>query len=553
MSAREQHSWQTAVCVLLFAASTTLAQTTPPDTSTPPPTKKAKQKPNAGVKAVPVATAAKAPAQPKPQTKPKPKPAAKTQTAKSQPKPAVKSAKASQKKKAAPPPMKPGAQIPEIIESASVWQGCLESSNLPSLASHLGLNQTKLDEVLTEQNVDHSSKEDCTRYAALAGGEEGVASAVFERPAASGVAPSVVALRKTADGVTATPGICDCPDANRTVFNLPAREAANLWNDVLAGIPKEIHWQLEVLVPKILARVMLERTLGIDSDSGLSNSAIETIASATWDKPQPVNSGSPLEDAYSVRVILRRDSYTAPERLESIQITETATGKQVDGMWWLDRAGAPGAFTGTEGIAYERMLWQSPVKYNYKSRGVGRAVATYRQKVPAKKGSGAKDTYRYVQVRESHIGVDMVAPKGTKVHAVADATVAFAGRMGGYGNLIILDQGRGYQTYYAHLSKILMKKGDAVGRGEIIGLVGSTGRSTAPHLHFEMRKDGKYIDPFDETHQVEFWILSGDDQERLAMKILNQATPPSTVVAIDSQPTDLSPAEISPNDNDNRR
>ena len=119
----------------------------------------------------------------------------------------------------------------------------------------------------------------------------------------------------------------------------------------------------------------------------------------------------------------------------------------------------------------------------------------------------------------------MTAPKGTDVHAVGDAKVGFAGRNGGFGNLIILDHGRGYQTYYAHLSKIGkgIKAGVHVARGDMIGLVGSTGRSTAPHLHFETRKDARYLDPFDETHQLGFWLLTADEQERLAMQLLSAA------------------------------
>jgi murein DD-endopeptidase MepM/ murein hydrolase activator NlpD len=126
---------------------------------------------------------------------------------------------------------------------------------------------------------------------------------------------------------------------------------------------------------------------------------------------------------------------------------------------------------------------------------------------------------------DSPLGVDMTAPRGTDVHAVGDASVGFAGRRGGFGNLIILDHGRGYQTYYAHLSKIQkgIKAGVHVARGDTIGLVGSTGHSTAPHLHFETRKDARYLDPFDETHQLGFWLLTADEQERLAMQLLSTA------------------------------
>jgi murein DD-endopeptidase MepM/ murein hydrolase activator NlpD len=130
---------------------------------------------------------------------------------------------------------------------------------------------------------------------------------------------------------------------------------------------------------------------------------------------------------------------------------------------------------GMEGLLYERLLWQSPVNYVYKSRGVGPAVTTFQRREAAPKGSNIKNTVvRTVKVREYHMGVDMLAPKGTDVHAVANSTVAFAGRRGGYGNLIVLNHGQGYQTYYAHLSAIKreIKVGATVSRGQVIGLVG---------------------------------------------------------------------------------
>jgi len=156
---------------------------------------------------------------------------------------------------------------------------------------------------------------------------------------------------------------------------------------------------------------------------------------------------------------------------------------------------------------------------------VGASVTSWRRRVPAAKGSAKSTVVQTIRVASYHLGVDMMAPKGTDVHAVGDAKVSFAGRQGGFGNLIILDHGRGYQTYYAHLSKIRkgIKVGVHIARGDMIGLVGSTGHSTAPHLHFETRKDGRYLDPFDETHQLGFWLLTADEQERLAMQLLSTA------------------------------
>ncbi len=94
-----------------------------------------------------------------------------------------------------------------------------------------------------------------------------------------------------------------------------------------------------------------------------------------------------------------------------------------------------------------------------------------------------------------HSGMDFSATSGSPVLAAANGTVVFAGSNGGYGNMIEIDHGNGLKTRYAHLSRILVSKGDTIDGGERIGLVGSTGRSTGPHLHFEVRRDGNAINP----------------------------------------------------------
>ncbi len=94
-----------------------------------------------------------------------------------------------------------------------------------------------------------------------------------------------------------------------------------------------------------------------------------------------------------------------------------------------------------------------------------------------------------------HKGVDFAAPEGTQVLAVAAGLVTWAGPREGYGNLVEIEHGKGYSTRYAHNSVILVKVGDQVQRGDAIAQVGSTGRSTGPHVHFEVLRDGVQIDP----------------------------------------------------------
>ncbi len=94
-----------------------------------------------------------------------------------------------------------------------------------------------------------------------------------------------------------------------------------------------------------------------------------------------------------------------------------------------------------------------------------------------------------------HAGIDLAAPIGTPIYATADAVVNRSEWAGGYGNLIELNHGRGIQTRYGHLTRSNVRAGQKVKRGELIGFMGSTGRSTGSHLHYEVRIDGKAVNP----------------------------------------------------------
>ncbi|MDI6705017.1 MAG: M23 family metallopeptidase [Bacillota bacterium] len=94
-----------------------------------------------------------------------------------------------------------------------------------------------------------------------------------------------------------------------------------------------------------------------------------------------------------------------------------------------------------------------------------------------------------------HTGIDISVPVGTPVKAADGGTVTFAGRYGDYGNLVIIDHGDGYETYYGHNDELMVSKGDKVFKGQTIALSGKTGRVTGPHLHFEVRRFGVPADP----------------------------------------------------------
>lgn len=103
----------------------------------------------------------------------------------------------------------------------------------------------------------------------------------------------------------------------------------------------------------------------------------------------------------------------------------------------------------------------------------------------------------FTGARKLHGGIDFGAREGTRVSSTAGGRVVFAGfNNGGFGNLVIVDHGNGYRTYYAHMSQINVREGQTIADAQKVGEVGSTGRSTAPHLHYEVRRNNEQVDPF---------------------------------------------------------
>lgn len=113
-----------------------------------------------------------------------------------------------------------------------------------------------------------------------------------------------------------------------------------------------------------------------------------------------------------------------------------------------------------------------------------------------------------------HAGVDIPGPVGTPVYATADGFVDRAERAGGYGNMVEIDHGKGIQTRYGHLSKILVPANTRVHRGQLIALIGSTGRSTGPHLHYEVRIDGHAVNPVPFLQNADYLLAAQDRSVR---------------------------------------
>ncbi|MGE0774431.1 MAG: M23 family metallopeptidase, partial [Sphingomonadaceae bacterium] len=132
----------------------------------------------------------------------------------------------------------------------------------------------------------------------------------------------------------------------------------------------------------------------------------------------------------------------------------------------------------------------------FEASGVGQRRGTFQKPVVGRQTSGfGLRLHPLLGYSRFHKGVDYGAPSGTPIVAVADGRVSFAGRNGGHGNYIKLTHGSGLTTAYAHLSRFAVRSGTQVRQGQVIGYVGSTGLSTGPHLHFEVYKNGKAVNP----------------------------------------------------------
>ena len=149
-----------------------------------------------------------------------------------------------------------------------------------------------------------------------------------------------------------------------------------------------------------------------------------------------------------------------------------------------------------ERVKMEEKITREPVT-QVVARGTANvpALGTGRFAWPMASGAGRISSPYGWRWGRMHTGIDIAAPSGTAIRAADSGVVAFSGYRSSYGNLIILEHGNGYSTYYAHNSKNLVSQGQKVNKGETIALVGRTGNATGAHLHFEIRYNGKHMDP----------------------------------------------------------
>ena len=179
-------------------------------------------------------------------------------------------------------------------------------------------------------------------------------------------------------------------------------------------------------------------------------------------------------------------------------------GKTFQAMWFQEPSAAGQQYTGSartaegakggyytpDGQSLRRAFLASPMEFS-------RITSGFKMRM-----------HPILHTLRAHQGVDYGAPTGTAVRSVGDAVVEFAGVQNGYGNIVILRHRNGYNTVYAHLSRINVRKGESVSQGQNIGAVGATGWATGPHLHFEFRVNGVYRDPLTIARQNETVPLS---------------------------------------------
>lgn len=221
-----------------------------------------------------------------------------------------------------------------------------------------------------------------------------------------------------------------------------------------------------------------------------------------------MNAQSGLKHMLSIRPLSVLSTVT--ERIEeSIPFTETVSNdaSMYVGETAIDQEGEEGKKITVTRVHYKdgEELFRELISETTDSEPVTRIVRAGTKTPPTGIGSGefifptsgVISSLSGERWGRNHNGIDIADKTGTDIMAADEASVKFAGIASGFGNLVILDHGNGYQTYYGHCDSLLVHTGDIVEKGAVIAKMGSTGNSTGPHLHFEIRRDGTICNPLD--------------------------------------------------------
>ena len=211
--------------------------------------------------------------------------------------------------------------------------------------------------------------------------------------------------------------------------------------------------------------------------AGLTAANINSLTSEIFKYDIDFNSDLDADDHFSVLVDQTWREGELVSTSPVIAATFTVDGKLHSGFRYSRPGGKPEYFTG-EGRPLKKSFIRMPIPY-----------ARLSSKFGARR-------HPVLGTKRMHKGVDYAASTGTPIMAAGDARVQFAGWQRGYGNVVILDHGRGHTTLYGHMSRMAkIRKGQRVGQGTVIGYVGSTGLATGPHLHYEFRMNGVHRNP----------------------------------------------------------
>ena len=380
-----------------------------------------------------------------------------------------------------------------------VTQGCLRRNlNENNLPSSIGIDNRQFSEFFKNQTKTFfdNMRGNCIPYAVAFGSRNRFDSlSIMNGPIQDNKTEIWTFTPSVVGGFLIQQDYLKDESKRLTEIRIPLRDVLYDPRKVSDQLPVELVWELNSLIKQIY--------------------------------PEENNS---LENTNSVvRLIVDFGDREKWAQIWAAEIIDPSTKEVYANAFWMDRNDIPGGFFTGSGESLERSFWTNPLSYRRISRGVGmvRASSGKRSKSPAPTAKSTTPAPASKQRYRAHMGIDYSAPIGTPVFSVANGRVAHIGYSGAFGNLIVLEHPGNYHTYYAHLSNynVELELGNEVRRGLEIGYVGSTGRSTGPHLHFELRKNGIYVDPYGSQTQLDLWSMRDNESGQLTREILLLGSP----------------------------
>ena len=385
------------------------------------------------------------------------------------------------------------------LDSASnldyrIIQGCLRRNfNEDNLPASVGIDNRQFSEFFKAQTKTFFDRMrgDCIPYAAALGSRNRFDSlSIMNGPIQDNKTEVWTFTPSAFGGFLIQQDYLKDESKNLTELRIPLRDVLYDPRKVGDILPVELVWELNSLIKQIYPE---------------DNNLLENTNSV-------------------VRLIVDFGDRERWAQIWATEIIDPVNKEVFASAYWVDRNDIPGGFFTGSGESLERSFWTNPLSYRRISRGVGSVRASSKRpssNAPTTQAQQPKQRYR------THMGIDYAAPTGTPIFSVANGKVVHLGYSGAFGNLIILEHPGNYQTYYAHLSNynVELVVGNEVRRGFEIGYVGSTGRSTGPHLHFELRKNGVYIDPYGIKTQLDLWSMRNNESGQLTREILLLGSP----------------------------